>query len=126
MIGKLECFVIDCEDVFALSTFYTNLMGAERTGDRADSNWQDLILPGCIPLSFQRVDHLAPPEWPGSEHPQRFHLDVMVDDMDTAQDQALALGAKLIEENGRKTYGFRVFADPSGHPFCLTRPRPKQ
>ena len=40
----------------------------------------------------------------------------MVDDIDEAEPKALALGATPLpsEEDG-----FRVYADPAGHPFCL-------
>jgi len=56
------------------------------------------------------------PRWPDPAFPQQFHLDVMVDDIDEAEPKALALGATPLpsEEDG-----FRVYADPAGHPFCL-------
>jgi hypothetical protein len=43
----------------------------------------------------------------------------MVDDLDVAQPQVLALGATLLEGSD-KPIGWRVYADPAGHPFCLT------
>jgi hypothetical protein len=45
------------------------------------------------------------------------HLDVMVEDLDTAETAVLELGAtKHDYQPGKK---FRVFLDPAGHPFCL-------
>jgi hypothetical protein len=40
-----------------------------------------------------------------------------VDDADAGERAVLALGARLLQ--GESGTGFRVFADPSGHPFCL-------
>lgn len=51
----------------------------------------------------------------------RLNLDV--DDMEAPEREVLALGAKALDledEGGRR--GFRVCADPVGHPFCLIRP----
>jgi len=44
-------------------------------------------------------------------------MDVRVDDIAVAEPAVLALGATRLEGGGRT---FRVYADPAGHPFCLT------
>jgi hypothetical protein len=45
------------------------------------------------------------------------HIDVEVDDLDTAEAAVLELGAT---KHGHQTgTTFRVFLDPAGHPFCL-------
>lgn len=46
----------------------------------------------------------------------RFHLDVEVADLDQAAAHVLGLGGTLLHVDPR---GWRVFADPAGHPFCL-------
>jgi hypothetical protein len=66
---------------------------------------------------FQQVSDYTPPQWPNPAHPQQGHLDIMVDDLDTGEARALELGASRLEGEGKT---FRVFADPAGHPFCLT------
>jgi hypothetical protein len=66
-------------------------------------------------LAFQLAPDHQPPQWPDRERPQQCHLDVMVDDIDTAEPLVLALGAKRLSEH--------VFEDPAGHPFCII-PRP--
>ena len=48
--------------------------------------------------------------------PQQFHLDIRVADIDAAEAQVLALGAARLPSTEP---GFRVYADPAGHPFCL-------
>jgi hypothetical protein len=42
----------------------------------------------------------------------------MVTNLDEAEPLVLALGATLLEGSS-KPIGFRVYADPAGHPFCL-------
>ena len=44
------------------------------------------------------------------------HLDIAVTDIDQAEKEALALGAKRLPGEGKS---FRVYRDPAGHPFCL-------
>ena len=56
-------------------------------------------------------------QWPDPARPQQAHLDIMVDDLDAGEQRALALGATRLNGGGET---FRVFADPAGHPFCLT------
>ena len=45
------------------------------------------------------------------------HVNVMVDDLDAAEEAVLQLGATRAEHQPGTT--FRVFLDPAGHPFCL-------
>ena len=61
-----------------------------------------------------------PPTWPDNEVPQQFHFDFAVDDMDAAEAYAISIGARPVE-GPEKSDGFRVYLDPSGHPFCLCR-----
>jgi hypothetical protein len=67
-------------------------------------------------LAFQRVQDYRPPRWPDAACPQQFHLDVEVADLDEAEVHVLGLGGRLLHVDTR---GWRVFADPAGHPFCL-------
>jgi catechol 2,3-dioxygenase-like lactoylglutathione lyase family enzyme len=124
MIGELQCVVLDCPDVRKLADFYQSLLGGEV--NRPDPRWSvsDGFAtlhsePGVV-LAFQRVADYRPPDWPDSGRPQQFHLDVDVPDLDLAQQQVLAAGATLLQADPR---GWRVFADPAGHPFCLLKSR---
>ena len=119
MIGQLRSVVIDCPDPRALAGFYAELLGLPLIEDNSDGDdW--VVLggpPGHLPrLAFQRAPGLHAPAWPDPERPQQFHLDVTVDDIETAEKAALALGARRLPGQGD---GFRVYADPAGHPFCL-------
>jgi hypothetical protein len=66
---------------------------------------------------FQQVGEYTAPDWPDPSKPQQAHLDIAVDDLDEGEARALSLGAKRLPGEGER---FRVFADPAGHPFCLT------
>ena len=123
--------VLDTTDVRGLAEFYRELFGlAYRDGDEPpgdaqadDSDWLVLRNPGGIQLAFQQVEALRSSTWPTAEVPQQLHLDTSVPDvgaLDDQTDRALALGALLLlDESDDETEPLRVFADPSGHPFCI-------
>jgi catechol 2,3-dioxygenase-like lactoylglutathione lyase family enzyme len=116
MIGKLRSVVIDCPEPRALAAFYAELLGLPVTYDEEDE-W--VVIGGGLGrprVAFQQAPDLREPRWPDPERPQQFHLDVEVDDIDAAEEQALALGARPLPGGGKD---FRVYADPAGHPFCL-------
>ena len=117
MIGQLRSVVIDCPDPRALAGFYSELLGLPVSYDEEDE-W--VVLggePGQHPrLAFQQALGLREPRWPDPDRPQQFHIDVTVDDVDAAEAQVLKLGATRLPGEGD---GFRVYADPAGHPFCL-------
>lgn len=116
MIGRLHHLILDCPDPAALARFYSELLGQPITYRSADFVVvsRDDTTSG---LAFQRAADHRPPTWPDPAVPQQLHLDVMVDDVATAEPQVLALGAR------RLPGGDHVYADPAGHPFCLI-PRP--
>ncbi|WP_133787617.1 VOC family protein [Kribbella sp. VKM Ac-2571] len=58
---------------------------------------------------------MRPPRWRDPAHPTQIHLDVLVADLEAAERAALEHGATKLEEFP----GWRVYADPVGHPFCL-------
>ncbi|WP_199736358.1 VOC family protein [Micromonospora sp. HM5-17] len=120
MIGQLRSVVIDCPDTRALATFYSELLGLPITYDGGDEDDGWIVLgggPGEHPrLAFQRAPGLQEPRWPDPNRPQQFHLDVTVDDIEAAEAKVLRLGATRLPGGGP---GFRVYADPAGHPFCL-------
>ena len=116
MIGRLEKTVLDCPDPRALAAFYAEMLGMQVNED--SDEWVVIgDLRGARQLAFQRVTTWVPPNWPDPQHPQQLHLDIRVDDADAAESAVVALGARRLPAE-RET-GFRVFADPVGHPFCL-------
>ncbi|WP_018349355.1 VOC family protein [Longispora albida] len=119
MLGTLDCVVLDCPDPHALGAFYRELLGGTINQPdprwRLDDDWVTLHTPSGLVLAFQRAENHQPPRWPDPEHPQQFHLDIHVADMPTADTRVLELGATLLDTSS----GWRVYADPAGHPFCL-------
>ena len=113
MIGQLSTVVIDCTDPLALARFYSELLGWPIIN--ADDDWVD-VGDGEPRLAFQLAPEHQPPQWPDPAFPQQFHLDVRVEDVEVAEKQVLALGARRLPGEGDD---FRVYADPAGHPFCL-------
>ena len=118
MIARFESVVLDAADTETLARFYEQLLGFERA--RQDDGWIDLDSGQGWTLSFQHAPDHRPPRWPDPEHPQQSHLDLRVDDIETAEAQVLALGAtRLTQDGADEAADFRVYADPAGHPFCL-------
>lgn len=123
----LDLVVLDCPDALALGRFYAEVLGWE-VEDGSDADWVTLAPPGGrgddgrpsrASLAFQRIDDWVAPTWPGGAHPQQFHLDLLVDDIDEAEPAVLAAGARVHDHQPSETGSFRVYLDPAGHPFCL-------
>jgi catechol 2,3-dioxygenase-like lactoylglutathione lyase family enzyme len=116
-VPTLEAVALDCPDPVALAEFYRELLDWGPAEVVDGGRWVDLPNPsGGVGLGFQRADDYRPPAWPSPDSPQQAHLDLEVADMASAQERALAIGAKLLDDSSD---GFHVFADPAGHPFCL-------
>jgi catechol 2,3-dioxygenase-like lactoylglutathione lyase family enzyme len=114
-IGRLHHVVIDCPDPAALAGFYSELLGLPVT--YRSETWVVIARDDTTSgIAFQLAPDYRPPRWPDPEHPQQYHVDVMVDDVEAAAPRVLALGARRLSEDN-------VYADPAGHPFCLI-PRP--
>lgn len=109
--------VLDAADLDAESAFWAGLLGGEVD---AEPDWHSITVDGEWRLGVQLApDHVAP-NWPDGGHSQQLHLDLHVDDIATAHDEALALGARLLQDADRTSgSSFVVYADPAGHPFCL-------
>ena len=114
MIGRMHHVIIDCPDPGGLAAFYSELLGLPITY-RSDDFVVAARNDTTSGLAFQLAPDHQPPDWPDPNRPQQVHLDVMVDDLDAAEPQVLALGAR------RLPAGDHVYADPAGHPFCLIR-----
>lgn len=113
----LNAVTIDCSDAGRLADFYAALTGGEVTYRDDESGHAQTSVHGAT-LNFQRVHSYTPPQWPGQEHPQQFHLDFQVDDVAAAVEHATGLGAmQAIEQPGAEHY--TVMTDLDGHPFCL-------
>jgi len=119
--GAMELFAatIDAPDASALARFYAAVTGMEVTYDGPEGAMISGVGHRDVPASvmFQQVSGYTPPQWPDPARPQQAHLDVLVENLDEGEAKVVELGAQRLN---RAPEGFFVFADPAGHPFCLT------
>jgi Glyoxalase-like domain len=108
---------IDVPDGRAIAPFYSKLVGLPITYEGAEG--AAIGEESKFTVMFQNVPEYNPPQWPNPAFPQQFHLDIGVPDIEQAERQVLALGAKRLPGGGGTVRGYRVFADPVDHPFCL-------
>ncbi len=113
---SLFAVTIDAPDASGLAAFYADLLGGKVTYDGPEGA---MVEADGRNLMFQQVSDYNAPRWPDPAHPQQAHLDIIVPDLDAGGARALELGASRLEGGGET---FNVFADPAGHPFCLTKP----
>lgn len=116
-IARFQLTAIDTAEPRRLAEFYSAITGWEIGPHSDDDGWIELESGGGPTIAFQHVPDHVPPVWPGSEHPQQLHIDFEVPDLDAGEEAVLALGARKADYQPGET--FRVFLDPSGHPFCL-------
>ena len=114
MIGHIDEVVIDCANPQALAGFWSEILGGEPEG--RDESWWYIVPPGWTQLSFQQV-----PESKSGKN--RLHLDVRVDDIAAATEQAEASGARRVGEVHHDVAGsFQVLLDPEGNEWCVVHP----
>ena len=116
---KQTVVVFDAADLDAVSSFWAGLLGGRVWKDDAEG-WHSVVVDDKQVIGVQRAPNHAPPEWPHGTQ-QQIHLDIHVEDLGVAHEEAMALGATLLQEAADLDAedGFQVYADPAGHPFCL-------
>ena len=101
-IAQYPAFVIDCPDARVLADFYGALLGWEVKGD---ADWAEIRpADGSNCISFQQVADFRAPRWPDQEVPQQMHLDVVVEDLDAAEQGAVEVrehaGVGAVDDEG--------------------------
>ncbi|MFD1827820.1 MULTISPECIES: VOC family protein [Mumia] len=112
MIGRRHHLVVDAPDPQGSAAFWSAVLGEPVTYDDGDFVVVS-VDDQTSGMAFQRAPGLPPSTWPGPGVPQQMHVDVMVEDVTSAGEEVLRLGARAL--------GGDVYADPAGHPFCLVR-----
>jgi catechol 2,3-dioxygenase-like lactoylglutathione lyase family enzyme len=115
---RLTGVVLDSPNARELAAFYQRLLGWKIQDEEPD--WVTLKPPGGgTGLSFQTESQYVRPTWPAGPADQQMmlHLDIEVDDLATAAEEAKSAGAQEAEFQPQDNV--RVFLDPAGHPFCL-------
>ncbi|MGW4468019.1 VOC family protein [Micromonospora sp. NPDC004704] len=113
---RLASVTLDCLDTELMATFYAEITGGTVTN--LDEHWATVICPTGR-MDFQRVVGYTPPMWPDPASSAQVHLEFYVEDRAAAELRVLKAGATKYEfqPNSEQCY---VYADPAGHPFCLT------
>jgi catechol 2,3-dioxygenase-like lactoylglutathione lyase family enzyme len=112
-----QIIVFDAADIETESAFWAQMLGGRVV---ADDDWHSILVDDEWRLAVQLAPNHVPPEWPDGT-PQQMHLDLWVDDIRAAHDEAISLGARLLKpaDDLDAADSFQVYADPAGHPFCL-------
>jgi catechol 2,3-dioxygenase-like lactoylglutathione lyase family enzyme len=124
--------VLDSTEPRLLAEFYRQLLGLRyREGDEPpadgrvdDADWLVLVdSRGVRKLAFQQVERLDRTTWPSHEVPMQLHLDFTVSsasELHRQREIAESLGAEvLLDRTDDPDEPLFVFADLSGHPFCI-------
>jgi predicted enzyme related to lactoylglutathione lyase len=113
-------FMIDCADAERARDFYANFMGWEKI--IAHDSLALKTFNGLIILFVETDVPYVPPVWPEEPGKQQkqMHLDFMADDLRSAADRAIRLGAtKAAAQYGGEHH--ITMLDTEGHPFCLCK-----
>lgn len=112
---RLSGVTVDADDALALARFYAVITGGVAKGD---ARWAVVDGPhGCI--AVQQAREFRPPDWPTGSVPAQMHLDFVVDDLAATERRVLAAGATRFDIQPNADHCL-VYADPAGHPFCLS------
>jgi hypothetical protein len=116
---RRQIVVFDAADIAAESSFWAALSGG--TVEASENDWHNVVVDGEWRFGVQLAPNHVPPDWPDGTPQQQLHLDLWVDDLQAAHEQAISLGARLLKaaDDPEAAEVFQVYADPAGHPFCL-------
>ncbi len=116
---RLDGTTVNAPDALALAQFYADITDGEARGT---SQWAAVVGPnGC--LAFQQTADNRSPTCSDGAVPMQLHLeffvDFFVDDLEATGPRVLAAGATLLDFQPNRDHCL-VYADPAGHPFCLS------
>lgn len=129
---QLSHTVLDTTTPRELAEFYRQMLGLRyRRGDEPpadgapdDADWLVLVdSDGAPRLAFQQVERLPRTTWPSHDVPMQLHLDLTVSsaaELERQRERVEGLGAQvLLDRTDDADEPLYVFADLSGHPFCI-------
>jgi catechol 2,3-dioxygenase-like lactoylglutathione lyase family enzyme len=112
---RLSGTTLNAPDAIALARFYAEITGGVAKGHE---RWAFVDGPNGR-IGFQQDhDHRAP-TWPAPDVAMQMHLEFLVDDLEATGARVLAAGATRFEHQPNDDHCI-VYADPAGHPFCLS------
>lgn len=113
-----QVIVFDAADLHVESAFWAGILGGQVI---AEDDWHSVLdESGAWRIGVQLAPGHVPPDWPDGS-PQQVHLDLHVEEPRRAHDEAVSLGARLLQAapDLDAAAGHQVYADPAGHPFCI-------
>ena len=113
---KLSSVALDCPNAGQLAAFYADITGGGVVFVNAE--WATVDGPGGR-IDFQTAPGYIRPTWPDPVSSMQLHLDFVVDDLAATEARVLAAGATRYADQPNADHCL-VFADPVGHPVCLT------
>jgi len=113
---RLSSVTLNCPEATALAAFYAAITGGEITFSHY--TFATVLSPGGR-IDFQTVKGYVAPSWPDESSAALIHLDFLVDDLAPSEARVLSCGASKFDVQPNSEHCL-VFADPVGHPFCLT------
>lgn len=121
MTARISHVTVDCDDAYALSLFWSEVLGyIEDPQDPNEAGDEE-----CLIVSPTEVQRLLFIEVPDTKHTKnRLHLDL--EPVDGSRDDELsrlrAVGAREVRDLRRPDgSGWMVLADPEGNEFCILR-----
>jgi hypothetical protein len=110
--------VFDAAELGAESSFWAAILDGHVV---EEDDWHSVVdAAGQWRIGVQLAPNHVAPEWPDGLG-QQVHLDLHVEDPRAAHDEAVTLGARLLQAAADldSDEGHQVYADPAGHPFCI-------
>ncbi|HEY5091893.1 MAG TPA: VOC family protein [Acidimicrobiales bacterium] len=116
VVARRGIVSLDCDDPDTLAEFWAAMLGGE-VMFRHDTSI--VVRTEWLWMSAMRIPDYRAPTWPSNDVPKQIHLNLAVDNVESAVAEALRLGARIATFQPSPSE-FRVMLDPAGHPFCLT------
>ncbi|MFC8130789.1 VOC family protein [Streptomyces sp. NPDC057302] len=116
-VFRYAAITFDCLDPAELARFYGEVLGLPIA--YASDDFILLGREGSAGLGFNRLADYRRPTWPDPSQEKQAHMELGVDDLESAQAHLLTLGAALPTVQPQPDR-WRVLLDPAGHPFCIT------
>ena len=123
MTARLSHVTADCRDAYALSVFWSQVLGYQEDPDDPNEPGHE----ECMISSLDGVHRLLFIEVPEAKQVKnRLHLDLEPAEGTREEELArlLSIGAREVEDLRRPDgSGWVVLADPEGNEFCILRTR---
>ncbi len=119
-VGRVEVGIL-CRDINAMAGFWAHVTGYKLGDIDSAGVYLDLVPPTAkLPVIFlQKAD-----EYEGG--PTRVHIDLYVEQLQAAVEEARAVGGSLIGDvrTGSEGGAWQIMRDPEGNEFCFCEDDP--